>query len=591
MKERRLLWQLFPTYLLIALAILLSVGAYVLVTLKDFYYRQMAADLEVRARLVESLVETPFLTGDPVVLEGLVNRLGEVSASRITLVDPAGSVLGDSHEDPARMDNHAERPEVREALMGRTGQALRFSQTLGENRMYLAVPVEAKGAILGVVRVSLSMEFIDKKLLSIKGRLALGGGALALLVAIVSWWVSRRISRPLEEMKLGAARFAKGDLDQPVTVAGALEVSALAESLNQMASQLDERIGTITAQRNEREAILYSMVEGVLAVDAGERVLSMNQAAAELFGMEPQASLGKSVLEVVRNPDLQRFVKKTLSCKGVLESDILMKGADQERYLQTRGTQLRGAGGEAVGAVLVMNDVTRMRQLESVRRDFAANVSHELKTPITSIKGFVETLEAGAIDQPEDARRFLAIVSKQVDRLHAIIEDLLCLSKVEQGAGRGEVPFREVALRDVLEAAIQACSAKAGEKNVQVVLSCAGNLMARVSPPLLEQAVVNLVDNAIKYGGPESRVDVEATADLFEILIRVRDAGRGIEPVHWPRLFERFYRIDEARSRELGGTGLGLAIVKHIAQAHGGSVEVTSEIGKGSVFTLHLPAA
>jgi two-component system phosphate regulon sensor histidine kinase PhoR len=588
--RKRLLWQLFPTYLLIAFAILLTVGAYVLVSLKDFYYSQLTGDLEVRARLVENLVEAPLLSGDLAGLESLAGRVGDISASRITLVDPSGRVLGDSHEDPARMDNHAERPEVREALMGKTGQAVRFSRTLNENRMYLAVPVEAKGAILGAVRTSLSVEFIDQKLLSIKARLALGGGVLALLVAIVSWAVSRRISRPLEEMRLGAARFAKGELDRPIEVSGALEVSALAESLNQMARQLDERIGIITAQRNEREAILYSMVEGVLAVDKHERVLSLNEAAARLFGMDARAAIGKRILEVARNPELAGFVQRTLSSQEVLEDDLLMKDP-QERYLQTRGTQLRGAGGEVAGAVLVMNDVTRVRRLENIRRDFVANVSHELKTPITSIKGFIETLEAGAIDHPEDARRFLAIVSKQVERLHSIIEDLLSLSKIEQAASHEAVLLREEAIAGVLEAAIQACAGKAKEKKVQVVLSCDKSLRARVNAPLLEQAVVNLVDNAIKYGGAESRVDVEAVADLFEVLIRVHDRGRGIDPSHLPRLFERFYRVDEARSRDLGGTGLGLAIVKHIAQAHGGSVEVQSAFGKGSVFTLRLPAA
>jgi len=589
MRERRILWQLFPTYLLIALATLLAVGAYGVAALDDFYYRQMAADLEVRARLVESLVEEPLLGGEPAALTGLAARLADISSSRITLIDPSGRVLGDSHEDPARMDNHAERPEVREALMGDAGKAVRFSQTLGENRMYLAVPVEAKGAILGVVRTSLSVEFIDRNLHAIEWRLGVGAAVLALLVAIVSWWLSRRISRPLEAMRLGAARFAQGDLNAPIAVTGALEVSALAESLNEMARQLDERIGTITAQRNEQEAVLASMVEGVLAVDAGERVLSMNDAAARLIGMDARVSAGKSILEVVRNPDLAAFVHRTLGSQEVLEADILMKG-DEERFLKTRGTQLRGAGGEMVGAVLVMSDVTRIRRLENVRRDFVANVSHELKTPITSIKGFIETLEAGAIDRPEDAKRFIAIVSRQANRLNAIIEDLLCLSKIEQDAGGGKVPLEKVALSGVLKAAVQVCSIKAGQKNIQVALNCDEGLRARVNPPLLEQAVVNLVDNAIKYGGADSRVDVEATADLFEIRIRVRDHGRGIESIHLPRLFERFYRVDAARSREMGGTGLGLAIVKHIAQAHGGSVEVESEIGKGSLFTLRLPA-
>jgi two-component system phosphate regulon sensor histidine kinase PhoR len=254
------------------------------------------------------------------------------------------------------------------------------------------------------------------------------------------------------------------------------------------------------------------------------------------------------------------------------------------------GTALRDSEQTPLGAVIVLNDVTRLKRLETMRRDFVANVSHELKTPITSIKGFVETLISGAMDKPEDNKRFLGIVASQADRLNAIIDDLLSLSQLEQDAEKVEIVIAESGLKPVLEMAIQACASKATEKKVHVDLNCPESVTARINPQLLEQAVINLVDNAIKYSLTSTQVRVNVSAGEEGITVAVADEGRGIEKEHIPRLYERFYRVDSDRSRAMGGTGLGLAIVKHIAQVHGGSVSVDSSIGKGSTFRIHLPA-
>ncbi|MFQ5449499.1 MAG: ATP-binding protein [Nitrospinaceae bacterium] len=589
MARKRLLWQLYPTYLIITLAALTAVGWYALNTLRDFYYSQIKADLEARAHLVEPQVADIFNTRDAAAADALSKKLGNKVSMRLTLIDPSGQVLGDSHEDPARMDNHAGRPEVHDALMGSsTGTSIRFSHTLNEKMMYLALPVRGGDRIAGVVRTSLPVTFIDRQLRSIEVRIALGGLVIALLAAGISLKVSRRITRPLEDMKQVAEQFARGNLAQKVHVSDSVEIGGLAEGLNQMARQLDERIRTITAERNQREAVLLSMVEGVLAVDAGERIISMNQAAADFMGVDRDASHGRSIQEVVRNSDLQQFVKKTLAGREVVEADVILNHVE-ERYLQARGTVLKDGNDRGIGAVVVLNDVTRLRRLENVRRDFVANVSHELKTPITSIKGSVETLLEGAIRQPEDAQRFLEIIARQVDRLNAIIEDLLSLSRLEQDPEKSGIQLEDAELKPLLQTVLQDCAVKASEQNIQVVLICDDGLRAKINPALLEQAVVNLVDNAIKYGGPEKKVEVEAARNPSEIIIRVRDRGSGIEKLHLPRLFERFYRIDQARSRKLGGTGLGLGIVKHIAQVHGGSVQVESSLGQGSVFSIHLP--
>ena len=347
---------------------------------------------------------------------------------------------------------------------------------------------------------------------------------------------------------------------------------------------------SVTAQRNEQEAILSSMVEGVIAVDSGQTVLSLNRTAAKLLDMPDGFASGQPVAVVMRNTQLQEFVRKALASSETVEQDIVFLREESEQVVHLIGTALRDFKQTPIGAVIVLNDVTRLKRLESMRRDFVANVSHELKTPITSIKGFVETLLNGAMDKPEDCKRFLEIVASQSDRLNAIIDDLLSLSQLEQDAETVDIVIEESNLKPVLEMAIQACASKASEKTVRLNLNCPENVTARINPQLLEQAVINLVDNAIKYSLPSTQVSVDVSNDEEGITVAVTDEGRGIEKEHFDRLFERFYRVDRDRSREMGGTGLGLAIVKHIAQVHGGSVSVDSSVGKGSTFRIHLPA-
>jgi two-component system phosphate regulon sensor histidine kinase PhoR len=336
------------------------------------------------------------------------------------------------------------------------------------------------------------------------------------------------------------------------------------------------------------------MIEGVLAIDARQRIVSINHGAAELLGLDLGKSLRRPLQEVVRNPDLRRFALLAIDCREPVEDDLVIRGA-RDRTIRLRGTALRDVSGEG-GAVIVLNDVTDIQRLENMRRDFVANVSHELKTPIASIKGFVETLLDGAADDPADSRRFLEIVARQAERLEAIIEDLLALSRIEQSEGAGNLPLERVHVLAVLSAAVADCRPRARDRGVVVDVACDGMLEADVNPALLEQAVINLVDNAVKYSDSGdtiwvSAVEELAAADGPAVRIVVRDEGCGIAAEHLPRLFERFYRVDMARSRKLGGTGLGLSIVKHIVQAHGGSVAVESTPGTGSTFTIDLPAA
>jgi two-component system phosphate regulon sensor histidine kinase PhoR len=303
--------------------------------------------------------------------------------------------------------------------------------------------------------------------------------------------------------------------------------------------------------------------------------------------MDPAFVIQRNINEVVENPDLQWFITRSLAASEIIEGEINLQG-DKPRFLQAHGTTLKDPYGKAFGVLIVVHDVTRVRQLENARRDFVANVSHELKTPITSIKGFVETLLEGAILDPEHAGEFLKIIGRQADRLGAIIEDLLSLSRIEQEAEQGKIHLAGRKIKSILKAAIQACNTRSEGKKIDVSLTCPEDLRARVNGPLLEQALINLIDNAVKYSDPGSSVAVEAGKDNGQVVIKVKDQGVGIAQEHLPRLFERFYRVDPSRSRKVGGTGLGLAIVKHIAQAHGGKVGVESTPGQGSTFAVYL---
>ena len=587
-KKKRLFWQLYPSYLLITLISLLAVTWYASKSLRHFFLEQTASDLETRALLLENQILEYLHPLDKEGVDLLCKKLGKQASTRITIMLPSGKVVGDSEEDPARMDNHADRPEFIQALTGPSGTSTRYSRTLKKNMMYVGVAVKKNNQTLAVVRTSIPVNAMDVALKGIRIKIALGGLIIAVLAAILSLLVSRRVTRPIEQIKTWAESIGRGEFRFRPPVAESEEIAALSDTMNHMAVELRDRIDTVIRQRNETEAMLSSMVEGVLAVNMEERVISLNNAAAEMLGCNQTEAQGRSIHEVVRSTVLHRFVTDTLSSQEPVEKEIVLS-YDGDRVLNGHGTLLRDAEGGQVGALIVLNDVTHIRKLEKIRRDFVANVPHEIKTPITAIKGFVETLRDGALENPEDAQRFLTIISKHVDRLEAIIEDLLRLSRIEREAEREEVVLVEGKVKDLLQTAIQVCEVKAVAKKVRIELSCEKDIVAKIDAVLLEQALANLLDNAIKYSDEGSVIQVEATQKESEIIISVSDHGCGIEKEHLPRLFERFYRADKARSRQLGGTGLGLAIVKHIAQAHGGHVSVESTPGKGSTFAIHLP--
>jgi len=582
MPRTRLVWHLFTAWCSLVVVVLAASSWLASV--------QMArlADEGLRQRLIDAAEPLVPTAAEPDAEEFLARAHDRDATARIAfeLIAADGSVLAST---------------ATSATSGLPAKAAdsRFDPATGKRFIAVSVPQNPPRPTV-TVRAIADTTAADRDLTRAQRALLAGHVACAALALAAGYAVSRRVARPVEELARAAARLADGDIDVAIPSTDLAELTDLADAITVLRGQVVERGLLIGRQGTQQEAVLGSMIEGVLAIDARQRIVGLNRAAADLLGLDLDTALTRSLQEVVRNPDLRRFALKAIDCRDPVEDDLVLRGL-RDRTIRLRGTALRDLSGEG-GAVIVLNDVTDMQRLEKVRRDFVANVSHELKTPVASIKGFVETLLEGAADDPGDRRRFLGIIAKQTDRLAAIIEDLLALSRIEQSEGAGNLPLEPTPIAQLLATAVADCGTRADDRSIRLETSCPEGLVADVNPPLLEQALINLIDNAIKYSDrgrttwvnagveplPSSERDAAAEGML---VIRVRDEGCGIATEHLPRLFERFYRVDRARSRQLGGTGLGLSIVKHIVQAHGGTIGVESEPDVGTTFTMRLPLA
>jgi two-component system phosphate regulon sensor histidine kinase PhoR len=594
MARSRFVWHVFAG-LCAALAAGLF-GSYWLASVGLSRLAEAAAERRVGDVATELAALLPDDAGrvDQAAFRAATRGLTSTLRAHVELLAPDGALLATS----AAPGTAAERTPASDALFdaarsGRVEQASRYDAVAGRRIIVVVAPVGTAAPPSAIVRVTGDTAASDADLAQAQRWLLAGFLAWATALAAGGLAVASRLARPVAELSAAAARLAEGDVRTPLPATESRELAGLGEALATLREQLVERGLTIGRQGTQQEAVLGSMIEGVLAIDARQRVVGINQAAVELLGVDLQRAIGRQLQEVVRNPDLRRFALRAIDCREPVEDDLLLRGL-RDRTLRMRGTALRDVSGDG-GAVIVLNDVTEMKRLERVRRDFVANVSHELKTPIASIKGFVETLLDGAADDPADRQRFLDIIARQADRLASIIDDLLALSRIEQSEGTGDLPRQSIRIRDLLAAVVGDCQPRAADRSIRLEVECDERLAVEVNPPLVEQAVINLVDNAIKYSEPGRAVRIVATADTASdrapapVLISVRDQGCGIDAEHLPRLFERFYRVDKARSRKLGGTGLGLSIVKHIVQAHGGTIAVESEPGIGSTFTIRLP--
>lgn len=586
--KRRFFWQLFFGFLVVIGVSVAGTRWYLERSWERLYQEQVAQNLQSHAAIVEPQVSRWLSEDQDVKLQEWIGSAGRNTPIRLTVILPGGKVIADSRRNPSLMDNHANRPEVESAIHGNRSWLIRKSFTLTNVLMYWAQPIMTEAGVIGVIRTAVPVSIIENRLSGILWKTGWATLAAALCAALLGAFFSRRISRPLEHITRMARAYAQGEMELRLPQQDIIELQQLVDAFNGTADRFSKRLQDMNIQHAEEEAILAAMSEGVLAVDHQDRLITVNQAAIDLLGLARRPPPDGPIESVIRNIALLNAIADVRKHHHPIEQEIVLSQPEQ-RVIHFRATPLIDAHAQSFGVLLVMTNLTRLRRLETVRKDFVANVSHELKTPITSIKGFVETLLSGAIDEPENARHFLQILSRQVNRLNRIVDDLLSLSRIEQSMEREAIEKKDTILLDVVDLAIQVCSGKASEKSIRIERDCPAQLKAQINPPLFEEALVNLVMNAIQYSKPEAAIHIRGIRHDGWVRIDVTDSGCGIAAAHLPRIFERFYRVDPGRSRKDGGTGLGLAIVRNIMSAHGGKVEVQSEPGKGSTFSLLVP--
>jgi two-component system phosphate regulon sensor histidine kinase PhoR len=568
--------------------VLLVAVPYVAVTVERHQTDTLAERLLAEARIAADAL--PWSDGD---LDAACARLAADLGVRLTVIAPEGRVLGESTGASADLENHADRPEIRSALAEGTGRSVRFSGTVQVPMLYVAWRQQT-GDGRRVVRTAMPLTAVQRSITQLRRGVLLGILAAALFGLATAVLLSRRILRRIRRLVGFARVIAAGEPPPYLGPEQSDELGILEAQLAEMARDVAATIAELRVERERLEAILRGMVEGVVVTDLGGNVVLLNARARELLGVRGRIEArGRPLVELTRDPAVQELARHIRSGSAVVTQDVML-GAGSGRTLQVNAARLAAPDGEAFGFVLVMHDVTELRRLEVVRRDFVANVSHELRTPLTAIKGYAETLLGPAGDDRETARRFLAVIDRHSERLGRLTDDLLTLSDLE--LGRASLRLSPLEVTPVVEDVLQILTERASRGGVEVVARvAAGTPQVLADGDRLRQVLINLVDNAIKYTPAGGRVAVRAApfrdGDRDMVEIAVDDTGGGIPAHDIPRLTERFFRVDKARSRALGGTGLGLAIVKHIVQAHGGWLEITSAVGRGTTARFALPTA
>lgn len=570
-----IMWRQLAYYYLIIIVTVSVLALLVAEKTERHYLRGIEEDLRIRAELIEEVLVGYLPGGHIEDIDQIAKKLGRKIGTRITVIAPDGVVLGDSEEDPERMENHATRPEIKRALEGQVGKSIRYSITLKQRMMYVAIPVEKSGRIVGVIRTSLPLEEIEGLIGTMNRNIGHFTVLLLMFALVLAYLSSKLLSRPIKDMVSTTKKIASGDFGVRIFAKRKDELGELAAALNEMARKLEDSFASLSTERQELRAILSSTVEGIVVLEEGGRIILANESFKRMFGLPPSIR-GKFYWEILRNPDFKTFVED-ISRKGKVEAKEV--GFQDKVYL-ANGVLL-----EDGRKVAVFHDITEFKKLERIKADFVANVSHELRTPLTAIKGFVETLEEEATPAQQ---HFLQIIRRHSDRLINLVNDLLILSKLEDRELKLEI--QEVNLKDLVSDVLRMFEGRIKEKNLTAELFVEeGNAVIHGDPFLLEQLFINLIDNAIKYNVENGRIELRLSPIDGHMKIEVSDTGIGIAREHLDRIFERFYVVDKGRSRELGGTGLGLSIVKHIVLAHNGRIDVQSEPGRGTTFTVVLP--
>ena len=606
MLKNSFFYRVYASYVVVILITALSIGFFLVRNVEKNTLAEIENSLQLKTLLLEQVVMAKIASkalleqgvssaekkepekkeGEKSELQRTIESLAQNLASRLTVINASGVVVSDSKEQALKMDNHAQRPEIVEAQHNEFGTITRYSATLNVPMRYMAKQVKKNNQVLAYVRVSISLKEIDEKIEKLKIAILFGALIAAFLGLIIGFYFAQRFTKPIISIAEKAMAIAQGNYEQRIWVRRNDEVGRLADSFNFMAKESAKRVEQLTADKNKLATIFSGMVEGVVAVDQDQKIIHINEAAAKMLGVSVAASIGVLAWQVIRLSEINKVVLKVLDGQEVVRETVHIASASQDLVVDLYcGSIIDNDANN--GAILVMHDVSELHRLEKIRKDFVANASHELKTPITVIRGAVETILDDKEMPSEVLYQFLNKANLQIGRLSDIVSDLLALSRLETA---NNTPQHGVILNDLLWSSLQSYQAVAAEKNIDLRSDVRNkNVKIMGDEQSLRQVLDNLLDNAIKYTPECGTVSVVLTSKDGNAIFMVSDNGVGISKHDQSRIFERFYRVDKVRSRGLGGTGLGLAIVKHIAEQHGGQIEVKSDAEKGSTFILTLP--
>lgn len=576
--KKNIFVRIFLSHLVLAIGISLLLIVFSFKLVKNHYIETLTMDLEKIAVALTQTTKPYISTEDFSALDSLVKEMGKKMETRITVVNPKGQVLADSEEDPAKMENHGMRPEILKAFYGKTGSSIRFSETVKEEMLYVAIPItDDNNNLIGVLRVSLFLTQIHRLLNYITTNIIFIAVLLVLFSLLGAFFYSRSVARPISKLAIAADKVAGGNFDVEVLPEGSGEINRLTKNFNSMVERIRISVSELSEQKDSLNVIVSSIREALVAIDKEEKVIIMNDSFKEIFSST--GTEGKYYWEVVREPQFGKIIEEVKKNKKDLTREIQI----DDRYFICSAAFLE----KHKEIVTTFHEITTIRQTEKIKKDFVSNVSHELRTPLTAIKGFIETMIETAKDEN---KRYLKIIERQTERLINIVKDLLKLSELEDiGEGKIEIDYSKVDLKKLIESIFSIYEKEIKSKGLNSIVKIDKNVPDIEADPFkLEQLFINLIENAIKYT-EKGEIKVKAKKEDKSIVIEVSDTGIGIPKKHQPRVFERFYVVDKSRSKEFGGTGLGLSIVKHIVQLHNGEINIESAPGKGTKFTIVLP--
>ncbi len=578
----RLFLKIFATYLAIAVLAIGIVG--------------FQAGNQIRAKL-EAQIENELMAyariADLYPLKEIQVRAEEIAGiahARVTLIDQDGKILTETDQEAAVLGSHLERPEIQEARVRGRGTATRYSQTLREEMMYVALPIKKGQEIVGYIRLARPLVEVRKSIEEFTGILVKSFLIILLSSGLVAYLFSRKLTSPIRDMEQFTEKLRTGETAGTLMIRSSDEIGMLAQNINYMVEELQRRIAALQEEKAKVEAAFSSALDGVLILSRDGRIETHNQGMSAILGDRYGVIIGKTPLEVFRNLDLQKALDNYDRSRMPVSQEIEL-GGEERAVLDVGITPVRGYADADEKTMLVFHDVTRLKKLERMRVDFVANVTHEIKTPLTAILGFVETLQEGAIEDPQTAKKFLSIITRHAERLNRLVEDLLTISNAE--LGEMHFSFERVALSGIAQSVLPMMQPRAGEKKIKLTSEIPEDLpLIRADRDRLSQILINVLDNAVKFTPESGQVTLAASpATGGEVVVRITDTGIGVPQDEIPRLGERFYRVDKTRSRELGGTGLGLSIVKHLVTAHKGRMEIESQLGRGTTVSLTFPIA